>query len=105
MTTGTAWQGSSSFINAILCTEDPLQTCYAEYDEIGTLKPNIPEITESSKDTTTDEENFFARYTWYCEDICENNPRNIDSWLALEYLLLISCLPTDPAKDIWYDVQ
>ena len=101
-----------SFINAIKCTEDNEKMCVAEFDVVGSLSPDLPEPKQTpfqTPDKTPDETptvdyNFFARYTWYCEDDLTDHSR-ISTWYALEYLLLISCMPTDPAKDIWYDVQ
>ena len=43
------WKPSSSFINAIKCTEDS-EYCQASYDAIGTLTPNIPNSGSGGSD-------------------------------------------------------
>ena len=107
-----SWKASSSFIIPILCTEDDKGNCYAEYDSIDSLTPNLPKPEQTPYETPNDTPKQSERvlpdlhkiYTWYCEDDLTDHSR-ISTWYALEYLLLISCMPTDPAKDIWYDVQ
>ena len=66
----------------------------------------IPEETpqQTEKVCECDCKLSLANYKWHFEEFCDDTNR-INNWLALEYLLLISCLPTDPAKDIWYDVN
>ena len=105
--TGDDWKAATQFINPIKCTEDENGYCHAEYDRVGNLTPNVPEQSGQSSSESSDDskKDFFKCYTWHFEELCDDNPRKIDTWYALEYLLLISCLPTDPAKDIWYDVQ
>ena len=83
----------SSFINAIKCTEADI--CDAEYDEYGTLKPNLPD--EGGKGG--DGQNHYTVIG--CEKALESG---VHIWPALKYIALVCFLPVDPSDDIWYDI-
>ena len=90
----TSSKGSNSFINGL--TFISTGNCVNIIDTISGV-PLTGIIDQTGNDKS-------KCYTWYpCEELRQN--LQIDVVRALEYIFLLCCLHTDPAKDIWYDIQ
>ena len=108
ITGGNAWKtNDEDFMNEIEFTVDSNLYCFNTIpEETPKQTPqNTPNETpfQTPFNTPMNTKPKLMGYTWYCDDIIDN--RNPDVLTVLEFLLIISFLPTDPAKDIWYDVQ